>query len=742
VTPQGDPDYQHDRTVPTSTGSVPGTGWTITTTQTTDDYTPTFLGNGYFGARIPAAGTGYATEPIETEAHLAGFFARPHPVERLASIPTWSTLAFSDGSGTYGRVPSPARTGGLDGDEQASVSDYRQSLDMRAGVLTTHATWTSPAGRATDLTYEVLVHRARHRVAAVRLTFTPRWSGTASVTGLFDGTGAGLTEGWAEGHDAGAAETYVTVTALGTGITAALASRLELPIGVVARADELATEQPRSAGVHAIFDVSAGTTYTVTKYVGTASSQDCDDPHSTARAAAAAAADAGWGDLLAEHEAAWADLWRADIEVLGDPELQLSVRASLFYLLQSTRAGVDWSLAPCGLSGDGYNGHVFWDTETWMYPALLAQHPDVAVGVNTYRQERLSAAREYADGTGFVGTRFPWESALRGDEQTPPPWEMGDLEHHITADVALAHWQYYLATGDRDWLTEKAWPVLVGAAEFWMSSAVANATGGFEITKVMGPDEYHFPVDNSVYTNVAAAETLRIATRAAKVAGVAADPAWSRVADGLRVPFDEELGIHPQYDGYDGETIKQADVVMLQYPWEHPMPAEVARNDLDYYVPRTDPDGPSMTDSIHAIAHAALGTPGSASYDFMRRSVDPFLRGPFHQFAEGRGGGAFTFITGHGGFLQVFLYGFSGMRWREDRLRLDPSLPAQLNGITLRRMLWQGREFDVAIGPEHTTITLTGGPATDVEVAGGEYTLLEGEPLVVPTRQTPPPQEP
>jgi trehalose/maltose hydrolase-like predicted phosphorylase len=174
---------------------------------------------------------------------------------------------------------------------------------------------------------------------------------------------------------------------------------------------------------------------------------------------------------------------------------------------------------------------------------------------------------------------------------------------------------------------------------------------------------------------------------------------------------------------------------MLQYPWEHPMPAEVARNDLDYYVPRTDPDGPAMTDSIHSIAHAALGTPGSASYDFMRRSADPFIRGPFNQFAEERHGGVFTFMTGHGGFLQVFLYGFTGMRWREDRLRLDPTLPTQLDGITLRRMRWQGRAFDVAIGPERTTITLTDGPPTTVEVMGATHALGQDAPVTVPTRR-------
>jgi trehalose/maltose hydrolase-like predicted phosphorylase len=119
----------------------------------------------------------------------------------------------------------------------------------------------------------------------------------------------------------------------------------------------------------------------------------------------------------------------------------------------------------------------------------------------------------------------------------------------------------------------------------------------------------------------------------------------------------------------------------------------------------------------------------------MRRSVDPFIRGPFNQFAEGRHGGAFTFITGHGGFLQVFLFGFSGMRWREDRLRLDPTLPSQLFGITLRRMQWQGREFDVAIRPAHTTITLTAGPPTTVEVTGATYPLRQGAPLTLPTRR-------
>ena len=139
MTPHGDHSEQHD---PTSSRSQPGTGWTLSTTHADDDYAPTFLGNGYFGGRIPAAGTGYATEPIEAGAYLAGFYARHGPVEQYASIPTWSTLAFSDGSGTYGRLPQPAPESEQDDGEQGSVSNYRQALDLRAGLLTTHATRT------------------------------------------------------------------------------------------------------------------------------------------------------------------------------------------------------------------------------------------------------------------------------------------------------------------------------------------------------------------------------------------------------------------------------------------------------------------------------------------------------------------------------------------------------------------------------------------------------------------------
>lgn len=862
-------------------GDTRDTAWTLSTTDPSTGYSPTFVGNGYLAARVPAEGAGYSTSPVQTQAQVAGFYAQPPgSVEVRASLPMWTTLGFSDGSATYGNVPTgsacqfgaiceaedaqlsggafvasdhsgasggafvagygdqghpvvgagatlqvgdvPAGTATLtvryansDGgggvqtrtlsvavngtaagkvtlaptanwdtwstatlqvpvtagtdmlalscaaDDtcmvnvdyvalssagapapspgNGSTSNYRQTLDLRHGTLTTSLTWTSPAGRVTDLRYDVIADRARAHVGVVRLTVQPHWSGTATATDLFDARAAkSVTVSHAQ-VDAATGRLRETVTAAGTNAVAALVSRLQTG-GAPAVTSAVQGLPAQSAGQQTTLAVQDGGTYTVTKYVGLATSIDTDRGHGAAVAAALqaskGAASTGWDALLTEHEDAWAQLWSSDISVPGNDRLTLQARASMFYLLESTRAGVDWSVSPGGLSSDGYSGHVFWDAETWMYPSLLAQHPDIAVGANTYRQRLLPGARANAATTGWQGARFPWESASKGDEQTPTWADTGLYEIHITADVALAQWQYYQATGDKQWLATKAWPVLEGAAQFWTSRVTPNGSGGYDIDDVIAADEYAVRVDDNAYTNVAAATALRIATQAAQVLGKTPDPRWATIADGIVVPFDPTLGIHPEYAGYSGQTIKQADVVMLQYPWRYPMPDSVAQADLDYYVPRTDVGGPSMTDAIHAIDTAELGTPGCATYTFLKRSVDPFTRAPFDQFSETRGGGAFTFTTGAGGFLQEFLYGFTGMRWSADAVQLDPMLPPQLPGVELTGLAWQGRRFDISVGPQTTKVMLVSGDPLPVQVAGGAtQTVATGATLSVATRR-------
>ena len=294
-----------------------------------------------------------------------------------------------------------------------------------------------------------------------------------------------------------------------------------------------------------------------------------------------------------------------------------------------------------------------------MYPSLLAQHPDLAAGINAYRYDRLGAAEQHAVATGYHGARYPWESALDGTEQIPPPASVnseGLYEQHITADIALAQWQYYLATGDKRWLAKRGWPVLSKAATFWASRVTLGSDGRYHINGITGPDEENPDVNDEVYTNVAAKTTLDDAVQAAQVLGIAPPAGWSQIAANMTVLTDGTLGIHPEFAGYGGQMVKQADVTLLQYPWASPMPAGMAQNDLNYYVPRTDPGGPSMSDAVNEIDTSALGSPGCASYVYTQRSDEPFIRDVFEQFSETKTGGAFTFMTGIGGFLQEFLY--------------------------------------------------------------------------------------
>jgi trehalose/maltose hydrolase-like predicted phosphorylase len=695
-------------------------------------YAPTFTGNGFLGVRVPPAGQGYAGGTVPAQSELAGFYAKPtHPssisqsVQQRANIPTWSTLSFVDAGQPFSMTSGTTR-------------DWQQTLDLHTGVITTTATWTAPDGHTTGLDYSVFTDRADPHVAVVSLTLTPHWSGTATVTDLIDGSPASLTDQTGKGFDAATRQDYVAVTTQGTAIQAAISSVLATTPNITAVPTEVDASTPQSVGQQVSFPVVAGQTYAITKYVGVDDSQDAPDPVGAAQTEAATAAATGYPQLRRANDAAWAALWTGRIDVLGDPALATDVNASEFYLWADTRAGVNWSISPAGLSSNGYDGHIFWDAETWMYPSLLAQHPDLAVGMDNYRFDRLAAAQQHAQQTGYAGARFPWESALDGTEQIPPPVSInseGLYEQHITADIALAQWQYYLVSGDRSWLAQRGWPVLSQAAAFWASRVTPGAHGSYHIRNVTGPDEENPDVTDEVYTNVAAKTTLQDAIAAARVLGAAVPGNWSAIAAGLVVPVGRVAGarIHPEFSGYRGQLVKQADVTLLQYPWLYPMPRSLATSDINFYVPRSDPGGPSMNDAVNSIDASTLGTPGCSSYVDTVRSIQPFIRDVFDQFSETRYGGAFTFMTGIGGFLQEFLYGYSGLRWEADDVRFAPSLSGAIGGVRLTDLSWRGRTFSITVGRRSSTMVLSSGAPMPVRTAHGLRMLAVGAPVTVPT---------
>jgi trehalose/maltose hydrolase-like predicted phosphorylase len=646
-------------------------------------------------------------------------------VQQRANIPSWSTLTFSDAGQAFTLT-------------KGNTSNWRQSINLRTGVITTTARWTAPDGHVTGLSYKVLTDRARRDVGLVRFEVTPLWSGTATVTDVIDGTPATLSTQVDKGWSVANRRDWVSVQTVGTKITAAIASQLSTSDNVKATMSQTDQSTDQSVGQQLVFPVVAGRSYTFTKYVGVATSQATDTPVVAAQMQARAAASIGFNTLMRANDAAWATLWSGRIDVLGDPTLASEVNASEFYLWASTRDGVDWSISPAGLSSNSYNGHIFWDAETWMYPALLAQHPDLASGINAYRFQRLAAAEEHAKATGDEGARYPWESALDGTEQIPPPASLfseGLYEQHITSDIALAQWQYYLASGNERWLLLRGWPVISQAAAFWASRVTPGADGAYVIDGVTGPDEENPDVNNEIYTNVAAKETLQNAVKAARVLGLKVPPSWEQIASGIVVPTDSILGFQPEFEGYNGQLVKQADATMLEYPWAYTSPSEVEQGDLNYYVPRTDPGGPSMSDSVASIDSAALGTPGCSSYVFTQRSVEPFIRDYFDQFSETKGGGAFTFMTGIGGFLQEFLYGYSGLRWSSNTVQLAPSLTGELDGIVLHDLSWHGRRFTMAIGQHTTSVTLNSGTALPLKVNGHIRNVAIGQTLTTVTRR-------
>jgi trehalose/maltose hydrolase-like predicted phosphorylase len=699
---------------------------------TAADYKPTFTGNGYLGLRVPPVGQGYASGADPTSSQLAGFYAQAAGgVQQRATIPTWSTLIFSDGG-----IPFSLSAG--------RVSGWRQSLDLRTGVVTTSADWTAPNGHSTRLRYQLFTDRADADIGVVRLTLTPSWTGPATVTDAIDGTPATLSsaagQGW-RGATGLAGSDWVEVRAEDTGITASLASTLEVgtvPPGTTKAATPApGITGPESVGQQVTLHMLPGRPVVVTKFVAVRTGPAAAPP-SASLARSVVAAHTGFGRLLAANDAAWSSLWSGRIDVLGDPALATDVNASEFYLWSSTRPHSDWSISPGGLSSGGYDGHIFWDAETWMYPALLAQHPDLALGMDRYRLQRLGAARQHATATGYGGARFPWESALDGTEQIPPPatvFTEGLYEQHVTADIALAQWQYYLASGDRQWLARRGWPVISAAAAFWASRATL-AGGTYHIDGVTGPDEENQDVADEAYTVAAARGTLVDADAAARVLGIVPPPQWRTVAEGLVKPTLTSSGAVAEFDGYDGQMVKQADVTLLQYPWATPLPAGTEQADIDYYAPRTDPSGPSMSDALNAIDTAALGASGCSAGVFTEESVSPYIRDVFRQWSETPGGGTLTFMTGIGGFLQEFLYGYSGLRWSTTGVPLDPILSAPLQGVVLHDLKWHGRTFTVAIGRRSTTVDLISGASLPVLTPSGHHTLTSGHPLVIPTRRS------
>lgn len=415
--------------------------------------------------------------------------------------------------------------------------------------------------------------------------------------------------------------------------------------------------------------IKAGETYRFTIAGSSITSAHHDDPLNEAERATLFAKLEGRERLINFHTQAWTALWKSDIIIDGDPQSQQDIHSMLYHLYSFSREGTALSPSPMGLSGLGYNGHVFWDTDLWMYPAMLVLHPEIAKSMVEYRFQRLEAAKRNAFSKGYKGAMYPWESAETGVEETPVWALSGPFEHHITACVAIAAWNYYCVTQDKNWLREKGWPILSATADFWASRVERNGPGQYDIKNVVAADEWAENVDNNAFTNAAAKANLIYATEAAKLLGLQANADWVNVANNipiLKMPArpgqsDGENGVTKEHATYNGEGIKQADVNLLAYPLKEVSSVSQIKKDLEYYESRVPNEGtPAMTQAIFTLLYARLGDREKA-WHWFKDAYLPNLNPPFRVIAETKGGTNPYFATGAGGILQSVLMGFGGL---------------------------------------------------------------------------------
>ena len=419
---------------------------------------------------------------------------------------------------------------------------------MRTGTARTSYDWIDGALR-TSVEVQAFVSRADPGLAALRLRVTPHYRGPLRTRFAILNPPppkriplATLERAqpnwkpqdiWYPG--------YVTVRAR-SATRQSNSARLSMesnPVGrrtILAQAATVAWDRPGAtvtttsrgdtAMVEISFDASPEQAYTFTLMASVATSAEAARPLVRASRDLDAALNLGYQKDSADNAAAWARRWQTDVVIEGNPELQRVVHSMLFYLLCSADSGTRLGIPPMGLSSGGYYGHIFWDSDTWMFPSLLLTHPDVAHSLVAFRARTLGAALENARANGFRGAMYPWEADEQGHETTPHfAVQNARSEIHVTGDVAQAQWQYYLATRDSAWLAREGFPVIRGTAEFWVSRATRDSiTGRYHIANVVSVAEGMIGVTDDAYTNAVARKTLEIATAASRRLGKGARP--------------------------------------------------------------------------------------------------------------------------------------------------------------------------------------------------------------------------
>ncbi|GAA1121916.1 glycoside hydrolase family 65 protein [Kribbella jejuensis] len=652
------------------------------------------------------------------------------------------------------------------------LSKHERSLDFRTGILERDVDWTSPAGKRIKVRSRRLVSLTQRAVAAIEYIVEPvdqparfvmqselvaneaqpKLSDDPRVAAVLDNPLKPVS------HDGGEHGTVLIHRTTRSQQLMAAAMSHEVDTSVRYAMDQDVREDWARTTV--IAQLQPGESLRVVKYLayGWSSLRSETAIRDQVAAALASARFSGWDGLTKQQIAFLDDFWDgADVEVQGHPELQQAVRFALFHVLQAGARAERRAIPSKGLTGAGYDGHTFWDTEGFVLPVLTYTMPGAAADALHWRHSTLEMAKQRAAELGFRGAAFPWRT-IRGQECSGY-WPAGTAAFHVNADIAEAVMRYHRATGDDAFLNEVGLELLVETARLWMSLGHHDRDGRWHLPGVTGPDEYSAVADDNVFTNLMAARNLRAAAAMATKLPAKArefgvdseeEASWRDAAAAVYLPYDESLGVHPQSEGFTGyavwdfeaykgkyplmlhapyfqlyrtQVVKQADLMLATY-WcgDAFTPEEKARN-FDYYERLTVRDS-SLSACVQAVMAAEVGHLDLA-YDYAYEAALIDMRNLHHNTGDG------LHMASLGGAWSALVAGFGGLRDQDGTLSFDPALPIGLSGLSFT-VRWRGVRLKVEIDPLAVKYTVHNGPDASITFrhAGEEVTVTVDQPVV------------
>jgi alpha,alpha-trehalose phosphorylase len=645
------------------------------------------------------------------------------------------------------------------------LQNHERELDLRSGVLRRNVSWTSPAGRTIKISSVRLVSLTQRAIAAISYEVEPLEAEVRVVVqselvanealppqSKDPRVGAALASPFeCEVHQAqGTTGLMVHRTKVsGLLIGAAMDHYIEGPPTMLVEAES----SPNVARVSVTTQLKPGERLRIVKLIayGWSGLRSRSAIQAQVMAALSAARLIGWEGLLGEQRAYLDDFWaHADVELEGDAEIQQAVRFALFHVQQAGARAEQYPIPAKGLTGPGYDGHAFWDTEIFVLPVLTLTLPHATADALRWRHSILDKAREHARELGLRGAAFPWRT-IQGAECSGY-WPAGTAAFHINADIAYAVVHYIEATSDFAFEEEVGLELLVETARLWRSLGYHNsAIDRFRIDGVTGPDEYSAIADNNVYTNLMAQHNLRWAAEVvkrypakARALGVDADEAasWHEAAEKMLIPYDEHLGVTPQdasftehevwnfagttpeqyplllhfpyFDLYRKQVIKQADLVLAMHLRGDAFTAELKARNFAYYEPLTVRDS-SLSSCTQAVLAAEVGQLDLA-YDYLGEAALMDLHDLEHNVQDG------VHIASLAGSWTVLVAGFGGLRVQNGTLSFAPRLPDALGRLTFH-LMFHGDCLRIEITATEATYRLLGGSSLVVRHYGEEILL-------------------